>query len=111
MCLRHRSFWSKSRATYNPDVSVPERLALLVHCRAHVYFKRKTEAEKKAKRRAAHERWCAKNREILAQKKREWARRPETLARRRELYRIRKDPKPTPVTEILTLDAWAKSLT
>ena len=62
-----------------------------VMVRASVYRRRTTEAERKAKRRAAHERWAAKHRPYLLQKKREWARRAETLARRRELYRSRRE--------------------
>ena len=83
-----------------------------------VYSKRTTEAEKKAKRRAAQQRWMAKNHEMLLRKKREWARRPEALARRRELYRLRKEGAGNtgqhecllepPVPRPLTLDDFAK---
>ena len=79
-----------------------------------VYSKRATEAEKRAKRRAAQQRWLAQNHEILLRKKREWARRPETLARRRELYRLRKEGAggtgmETQVQRPTTLDAFAKT--
>ena len=79
-----------------------------------VYSKRTTEAEKKAKRRAAQQRWVAQNHEILLRKKREWARRPETLARRRELYRLRKEGAggtgmETQVQRPMTLDDFARA--
>ena len=77
------------------------------------YFDRLTPAMKKEMRREANRRYRDKHREILLCKKREYASRPSTLARRRHLYLHRNDtppssprpqPPPTP-----TLDLWAKS--
>ena len=55
------------------------------------YLPRRTDAEKKQARKAAQRKWAIKNRETLLRHKREYARRPETLARRRELYRLHKE--------------------
>ena len=54
---------------------------------------RKTEmvSERVLKRRVAVERWKVRNREKYLQQKRELGHRPEYLARRRELYRIKRE--------------------
>ncbi len=77
------------------------------------YGARKSEVMRRDTKRAAQHRWATQNRLKYLECKRRWAARPETLARRRELYLHRDDPKPPPPIRIPpppppTLDLWAK---
>ena len=74
------------------------------------YPPRKTNAEKKQAKRAAQRKWATQNRETLLRQKREYARRPENLARRRARYRLRNESKPPPPPKPMTLDDFARSL-
>ena len=74
------------------------------------YFPRRSEEQKKQAKRAAHRRWVERNREAYLARKRQRAARPEVLEQRRIRYMHRNDPKRAPA-KVLTLDAWAKSLT
>ena len=70
--------------------------------------KRRSKSEKRATQRAAHQRWVTKSRQKYLECKRRYAAKPETLARRREIYAYRNEPQmPKPATSI-TLDRWAK---
>ena len=71
------------------------------------YISRKTDAEIREKKRAAHRKWVDTNRDTYLAKKRAYAGRPEVLARRRFLYAHRNDPKPVAPPPI-TLDLWAR---
>lgn len=118
---RSRDLHSALRALKRPPGSRQKCSATMV--RPLRYIKRTTEEEKRAKRRAAQQRWVARNRQSLLQKKREWGRLPETLARRRELFRLSKEsasgtgqtsclpkppPPPSPWFPWTTLDHFAK---
>ncbi len=74
------------------------------------YLPRRSDGQKKQAKRAAQRRWVDRNREKCLARKRLRAVKPAVLERRRIRYMHRNDPKPAP-PKILTLDAWAKSLT
>ena len=74
------------------------------------YFDRLTPEMKRAKHREYEARYRIKHRDVLLVKKRLYACKPETLARRRYLYVHRNDPKQqSPPPQLVTLDAWAKN--
>jgi len=74
------------------------------------YFDRPTPAVKRVKRQEVQRRYRERHREALLQNKKEYARRADTLARRRHLYRHRNDPKPAapPPPIPVTLDMRAR---
>ena len=74
------------------------------------YFDRPTLEMKRTKHREYDARYRIKHRDVLLVKKRLYACKPETLARRRYLYVHRNDPKQqSPPPQLVTLDAWAIS--
>ena len=74
------------------------------------YFDRPALDMKRKKRREYDARYRLKHRDVLLVKKRFYACKPETLARRRYLYLHRNDPKhQPPPPQLVTLDAWAKN--
>ena len=82
-----------------------------VRCSMTPYFDRPTPEMKREKRRLANRRYKAKHRDSLLAKKREYAKREATRARRLFLDSNRNDtPKqpPSHPPPPLTLDAWAK---
>ena len=89
----------KTSAGKNYDMTIP-------------LFDRLTLAERREQRRKAQTRYRQKYREIVLQKKREYASRPTTLARRKYLYNLRRNapspPQPPSPKPVPTLDTWAK---
>ena len=68
--------------------------------------------EKRSKKREvkdrAHGRWVAANKEKYLAIKRQYAARPETLARRRRVYHAQVKKYSQGEPKVTTLDAWAK---
>ena len=74
------------------------------------YFDRPALDMKRKKHREYDARYRLKHRDALLVKKRLYACKPETLARRRHRYLHRNDPKqpPIPPSKPVTLDKWAR---
>ena len=98
MCCQFSRAWSPKRCVRDAEMM----LAPLGKTMASRFFMQQAAADKRRQKQLeAQKRYKERHRERVLAKKRAYANRPETLARRRYFYERRRDPpKPSPYSSI-----------